>query len=158
MSSAAANFTKKMQALRVEADEHQAKSEELQAKVKALEQENLAKEQEITSLTHRNQLLEADVEKAETELKEAKDAAGQSAQNNQQTESLQRKLQILEEEAEQADKTLRETNDKYGQHFLDSFDDMLISAQASPDRRQGRPLRAKSSGSRGRAGQLGDQV
>ena len=129
MGSAAANFTKKMQALRLEADEHQAKSEELQAKVKALEQENLAKEQEITSLTHRNQLLEGDVEKAETELKEAKEAAGHNAQNNQQTESLQRKLQILEEEAEQADKTLRETNDKYGQHPLRSGDKTLTSGR-----------------------------
>jgi tropomyosin, fungi type len=112
MASAAANFTKKMQALRVEADEHQAKSEELQAKVKALEQENLAKEQEITSLTHRNQLLESEVEKLETGLKEAKEQAGQSAQHGQQNESLQRRLQLLEEEAEEADKTLRETNDK----------------------------------------------
>jgi DNA repair exonuclease SbcCD ATPase subunit len=113
MASAAANFAKKMQALRVEADEHQAKSEELQAKVKTLEQENLAKEQEITSLTHRNQLLEAEVEKLETGVKEAKDLAGQSAQHGQQNESLQRRLQLLEEEAEEADKTLRETNDKY---------------------------------------------
>jgi DNA repair ATPase RecN len=113
MASAAANFAKKMQALRVEADEHQAKSEELQARVKTLEQETLAKEQEITSLTHRNQLLEGEVEKLETGLKEAKDAAGQSAQHGQQNESLQRRLQLLEEEAEEADKTLRETNDKY---------------------------------------------
>ncbi len=118
MASAAANFAKKMQALRVEADEHQAKSEELQAKVKSLEQENLAKEQEITSLTHRNQLLEGEVEKLETGIKEAKDAAGQSAQHGQQNESLQRRLQLLEEEAEEADKTLRETNDKYDEHSL----------------------------------------
>jgi tropomyosin, fungi type len=113
MASAAANFAKKMQALRVEADEHQAKREELQARVKTLEQDALAKEQEITSLTHRNQLLEGEVEKLEAGLKEAKDAAGQSAQHGQQNESLQRRLQLLEEEAEEADKTLRETNDKY---------------------------------------------
>jgi chromosome segregation ATPase len=117
MASAAANFAKKMQALRVEADEHQAKSEELQARVKTLEQETLAKEQDITSLTHRNQLLEGEVEKLETSLKEAKDAAGQSAQHGQQNESLQRRLQLLEEEAEEADKTLRETNDKYDDAF-----------------------------------------
>jgi tropomyosin, fungi type len=113
MASAAANFAKKMQALRVEADEHQAKREELQVRVKTLEQDALAKEQEITSLTHRNQLLEGEVEKLEAGLKEAKDAAGQSAQHGQQNESLQRRLQLLEEEAEEADKTLRETNDKY---------------------------------------------
>lgn len=121
MASTAANVAKKMQALRVEADEHQAKSHELQTKVKTLEQETLAKEQEITSLTHRNQLLEAEVEKLETGLKEAKDAAGQSAQHGQQNESLQRKLQLLEEEAEEADKTLRETNDKYRITIISSF-------------------------------------
>lgn len=103
----------KMQSLRVEADEHAAKSEELKAKVKVLEQENLAKEQEITSLTHRNQLLEGEVEKLETNLKDAKGLANDSAQAGQQTEALQRRLQVLEEEAEQADKTLKETTEKY---------------------------------------------
>jgi tropomyosin, fungi type len=113
MATVAANFTKKMQALRTEADQHQAKAHELQAKVKTLEQETLAKEQEITSLTHRNQLLEGQIDKLDTAAKEAKDAAGQVAQHGQQNETLQRKLQLLEEEAEEADKTLRETNDKY---------------------------------------------
>merc|ERR1712000_94033 len=53
------NFTmdrikEKMNSLRLEADEAVAKVEELQARVKTLEQENLAKEQEITSLQHKN--------------------------------------------------------------------------------------------------------
>lgn len=102
-----------MNALRVEADEAQAQVEELKNKVKALEQENLAKEQEITSLTHRNQVLEAEIEKLESSLKDAKEKADQSAQHDTQNEALQRRLQILEEEAEQADKNLRETNEKY---------------------------------------------
>ena len=113
MAAVVANFNKKMNALRVEADENQSKAEEAQSKVKALEQENLAKEQEITSLTHRNQLLEAEVEKLETGVKEAKSLAGESAQHGQQNEALTRRLQLLEEEAEEADKTLRETNEKY---------------------------------------------
>lgn len=107
-----------MQALRLEADGHQAKAEELHTKVKSLEQENLAKEQEITSLTHRNQVLESEVEKLHKSVDEAKDAAGMSAQAGQQNESLQRRLQILEEEAEEADKTLRDTNDKYEHRTL----------------------------------------
>jgi tropomyosin len=102
-----------MDSLRIEADEAQAQVEELKTKVKALEQENLAKEQEITSLTHRNQLLEAEIEKIETTLKDAKDKADQSAQHDTQNEALQRRLQLLEEEAEEADKNLRETNEKY---------------------------------------------
>lgn len=101
-----------MNTLRLEAEDAQEKVEELKGKVKTLEQENLAKEQEITSLNHRNQLLEAEVEKLESSLKEAKDAANQSAQHDTQNEALQRRLQILEEEAEEADRTLRETNEK----------------------------------------------
>ncbi|GES63052.1 tropomyosin [Aspergillus terreus] len=103
----------RMNTLRLEAEEAHEKVEELKAKVKTLEQENLSKEQEITSLNHRNQLLEGEVEKLETALKEAKDAANQSAQHDTQNEALQRRLQVLEEEAEEADRNLREVNEKY---------------------------------------------
>lgn len=113
MAAAFANFQQKMNSLRIEADENAAKAEELKAKVKTLEQENLQKEQEITSLTHRNQLLEAEVEKLENGIKEAKVLASESTQHSTQNENLTRKLQLLEEEAEVADKTLRETNEKY---------------------------------------------
>ncbi|KAJ6139363.1 hypothetical protein N7471_005849 [Penicillium samsonianum] len=105
----------RMVALRAEADEAHELVDELKAKVKTLEQENLSKEQEITSLNHRNQLLEEEVEKAETALKEAKEAAGQSLQHDTQNEALQRRVQLLEEEAEENDKTLRETNEKLRQ-------------------------------------------
>jgi len=108
-----ANFQQKMNSLRIEADENASKAEELKSKVKALEQENLQKEQEITSLSHRNQLLESEVDKLETGIKEAKAAASDSTQHSTQNEALQRRLQLLEEEAENADKTLRETNEKY---------------------------------------------
>lgn len=108
----AKKFEQKMNSLRVEADEAQSQVEELKTKVKTLEQDNLVKEQEITSLTHRNTLLEAEVEKLETGIKDAKAAASDSAHHGTENESLQRRLQLLEEEAEEADKTLRETNDK----------------------------------------------
>jgi tropomyosin len=101
-----------MAALRLEADTANSKSEELQAKVKVLEQENLQKEQELTSLQHKNSLLEAEVEKLETGIKEAKAAAEEGTQHGSHNEALQRRLQLLEEEAEEADKNLRETNDK----------------------------------------------
>src|SRR2546423_6863345 len=101
-----------MNNLRVEADEAHLKVEELQAKVKLLEQNNLAKEQEITSLQLRNQLLEGEVEKLEVGVKEAKARADENSQHGIQNETLQRRLQILEEEAEEADKNLKETNDK----------------------------------------------
>ena len=102
-----------MNALREEADEAAGKVEELQSKVKQLEQENLAKEQEITSLQHKNGVLEQEVEKLEKLHGDAKAAADESAQHGTQNDALHRKVQLLEEEAEANDKALRETNEKY---------------------------------------------
>ena len=96
----------------MEADESSAKVEELKEKVKTLEQDNLHKEQEITSLTHKNGLLEKDVEKLETSMKDAKAQADESVQHGTQNETLQRKVQMLEEEAEEADRNLRELNER----------------------------------------------
>ena len=101
-----------MNQLRVEVDESNAQVEEFKAKIKALEQDNLQKEQEITSLQHKNGLLEAEVEKLENDIKTHKGAAEEGHQHGTQNEALQRRLQLLEEEAEEADKNLRETNDK----------------------------------------------
>lgn len=102
-----------MEKLRIAADEASEKVTELEAKVKTLEQENLSKEQEITSLQHKNGLLEAEVEKLETAIKDFKKAADEGQQHGTQNETLSRRLQLLEEEAEEADKTLREANEKY---------------------------------------------
>ena len=72
----------------------------------------MAKEQEIRSLTHKNSLLETDVEKSEEEIKKLKGEVSDMGQHGTQNEALQRRLQILEEEAEESDKQLRETNEK----------------------------------------------
>lgn len=106
-------MSQKMNSLRLEADEAVAKVEELQARVKTLEQENLAKEQEITSLQHNNGLLQSEVEKLETAITDFKKAADEGVESGTQKETLQRRLQLLEDEAEEADKTLREANEKY---------------------------------------------
>lgn len=129
-----------MNSLRIEADEATSKAEELQAKVKTLEHENLAKEQEITSLSHKNGLLEGEVEKLETQIKEIKGTAEESTQHSRQNETLQRRLQLLEEEAEEADKNLRETNDKYVFFVSDTckllaWNHANTAKQAPPDRR-----------------------
>lgn len=101
-----------MNNLRLEADTNAAQVEELKEKVKKLELDNMQKEQEITSLTHRNGVMEKEIEKLETGIKEAKTAADESSQHGTQNEALQRKLQVLEEEAEVADRNLRETNER----------------------------------------------
>jgi tropomyosin, fungi type len=101
-----------MTALRKEADEAHTENEDLKAKNKKLEQENLDKEQEIKSLTHKNQVLESDVEKLELSVTDHKTRADETTQHSTQNESLTRRLAVLEEEAESADRTLRETNEK----------------------------------------------
>jgi len=105
--------TQKLNALRVENDEVSAKHEDLQGKVKVLEQENLAKEHEITSLSHKNQLYESEVETLEKKNKEIQKALEEASGAGTHNESLQRRLQLLEEEAEESDKNIRETNEKY---------------------------------------------
>ena len=68
-----------MNVLRLEADAATAKLEELQARVKVLQHENLSKEREITSLQHKNNLFEGEVEKLETSTKDLKTLADNSA-------------------------------------------------------------------------------
>jgi tropomyosin, fungi type len=101
-----------MTALRTEADTLHAENTELKAKIKTLEQESLAKEQEITSLGHRNQVLEGQVDKLEGTHKDLKASADQSTTHSTNAENLQRKVQVLEEEAEKTDRDLREANEK----------------------------------------------
>lgn len=62
-----------MNQLRLEADESSALAEELKAKVKTLEQENLAKEQEITTLSRRVALLEEENETTDKTLREVQE-------------------------------------------------------------------------------------
>lgn len=102
-----------MAALRVECDEATTQVEEMKKRIKDLEQENLSKEQEITSLNHKNSVLEAEVEKLENAIKDAKAREEDSRHAGTQNESLNRRCQLLEEEVEQADRNLRETNEKY---------------------------------------------
>lgn len=101
-----------MAALRLEADESAARAEDLKSKVKALESETMQKEQEVTSLSHRNQVLESEVEKLEALVKTFKEEAGAGAAAGSQAETMQRKIQVLEEEAEESDRTIRELNEK----------------------------------------------
>ena len=121
-----------MNSLRLEADENAAKVEELQGKLKTLEQENLAKDQSITSLEHNKGLLEDRVEKLEAEVKDLKAAAAEGQQQGTQAETLARRLQLLEEEAEEADKTLREANEKCVHALPASRPHGLLAAPRNP--------------------------
>lgn len=121
------SVTQKMNQLRLEADDSAAKVEEMQTKMKSLEQDNLAKEQEITSLSHKNGLLEGEVEKLETAIKDFKKAAEDGSTHSTTNETLTRRLQLLEEEAEEADKTLREANEKYVKDYYTFKSDIFLT-------------------------------
>ena len=137
-----------MQKLQLDAEEATTKNEELTAKVKALEQENMAKEQEITSLTHRNQLLEGENEKLEARYKDAEKMRDEGSHHSSQNEALQRKLQLLEDEAEEADKNLRETHEKFVSSIVCSLSLLMPCFLKAPsNRHKGWPLRAQSTGS-----------
>ncbi|KAI5294621.1 hypothetical protein KEM52_003595 [Ascosphaera acerosa] len=129
----------RLNALRLEADEAQSQVEELKTKIKELEEDNLAKQQEITSLTHQNQLLEQETEKLTEELKEAKAEATGNAEHGSANEGLQRRVALLEEEAEQAEQALREANDKYVAALRDTdvkagaFERQAQAAEAARD-------------------------
>jgi tropomyosin len=88
------------------------------AKVKTLEAEVLAKDQEITSLTHKIGVSEDEIEKLEALVKEHKEAASKASTHSDQLESLQRKSNLHEEEAEATEQRLKETFEKYAGPLL----------------------------------------
>ncbi|KAF3940200.1 Tropomyosin-1 [Dactylella cylindrospora] len=105
----------RMEKLRIDSENATAQIEEYKSKAKALEADNLAKEQEIASLSTKNTRLEEDVEKLETALAAAKKDALEGAQHGTTSENLQRKVQVLEEELETQEKQLREVTEKLRQ-------------------------------------------
>jgi len=85
----------------------------LNDKIKSLELTNTAKDQEIKSLTHRNELMEKKLEEYEEKLDKFKGLENDESGARGERESLLRKVALLEEEAEQNDKNLKETTEKY---------------------------------------------
>jgi tropomyosin, fungi type len=71
------------------------------------------KDQEIQSLTHRNDLHEKSLEEHEAKLATYKGLENDESGARGERDSLQRKIALLEEEAEQNDKNLKETTEKY---------------------------------------------
>lgn len=101
-----------MAQLQADLDHSNEARDELTLKVKTLEQDNLAKEQEITSLTHQKAVLEKDVTTLEEQVKEHKDKASQHSTHTAEIEALTRKTHLHEEEAEQTERQLKETYEK----------------------------------------------
>ena len=64
------------------------------------------------SLQHKLSVMDADLEKAESKLAEAKAAQEEGDNSKTQNEALQRKIQLLEEELDAADKNLKDAMEK----------------------------------------------
>lgn len=105
----------KLNSLKLETEAAQSKADEYSDRVKQLEQDVMQRDQEIASLTHKNTLLETEVEELETHLKDAKGAAEEGAATGSQNESLVKKISLLEDELEASDRNLRETTEKLRQ-------------------------------------------
>jgi tropomyosin len=98
--------------LRVEADAAVERAEEAEKKNKGLEQHLLANEQEIKSLTHRNGLLEAELEKNESKITEFKNEKAAGENSHTTLDGLTRKVQILEGDLENTEHRLQESASK----------------------------------------------
>lgn len=98
--------------LRTEADAAVERAEIAEAKNKKYEQEILQKDQEITSLQHKLSVLDAELEKTETKLVEAKSANAEGEHNRSTADNLSRKIQLLEDELDTAEKNVKETMEK----------------------------------------------
>lgn len=121
-----------MNAIRNEADSAIARAEEAEAKVKKLEQDNLNKEQEISSYKHRLGILEQENEKMEVELKTHKENSLNSVSSKTTADGLQRKVQLLEEELDAAEKNLKETMEKYARVVLGCYRIGMANSFTSP--------------------------
>ncbi|KAF8637654.1 hypothetical protein AX17_002722 [Amanita inopinata Kibby_2008] len=104
-----------MNQLRAEADTAVTRAEEAEAKNKILEQDILGKEQEITSLNRRLDVVNTDLEKAESQITQMKAEAVDSESSRTTNDNLQRKILLLEEELDTAEKNVKETVEKLRQ-------------------------------------------
>ncbi|KAK0560390.1 tropomyosin-2 [Tilletia horrida] len=125
----------KLTSLRSEADMHIERADAAETEVKNLKQDNLRKEQEIASLQHKISLLEADLDKTEGKLADAKKGAEDHESSRSNQDSLQRKISLLESELDTAEKNLRDTTEKLRQTDVkaEHFERQVASAEQERD-------------------------
>jgi chromosome segregation ATPase len=102
-----------MTQLRLEADNAVTRAEDAEEKLKKYDQLLLEKDQEITSMTHKVSVLEAELDKVDGKLAEAKAAQEEGDSLKGANENLTRKVALLEEELDAAEKNVKETMEKY---------------------------------------------
>lgn len=102
-----------MTQLRFEADNAVTRAEDAEEKLKKYDQIILEKDQEITSMTHKISVLEAELDKVDNKLAEAKASQDEGESLKSGNENLTRKVTLLEEELDAAEKNVKETMEKY---------------------------------------------
>lgn len=95
----------------------------------------MTKDQEISSLTHKNTLLEAEAEELEAKLSTAKIAVEEGADFSTSNEALTKKMTLLEDELEQSENNLRETTEKHRLTDVkaEHFERKVVSLEASAE-------------------------
>jgi tropomyosin len=102
-----------MTQLRFEADNAVTRAEDAEEKLKKYDQLLLEKDQEITSMNHKISVLEAELDKVDNKLAEAKASQDEGESLKSGNENLTRKVALLEEELDAAEKNVKETMEKY---------------------------------------------
>lgn len=77
-----------------------------------MEQQLLEKDQEITSLLHRLNVLDGTLRDSEESLAKTKSALEEAEHGKATNDSLTRKIELLEDELDAAEKNLKETVEK----------------------------------------------
>jgi tropomyosin len=106
------SFSKKLAALRAEADTAVERAEAAEDKNKKLEQLLLERDQDITSLNHKLEVLANSLDGSEEKLAATKSALEEAERGKATNDSLTRKIELLEDELDTAEKNLKETVEK----------------------------------------------
>ncbi|KAF8929499.1 actin lateral binding protein [Dissophora ornata] len=105
-------FKEKLSALRDEVNAATARAETSEGEVKRLADEQLQRDHEITSLKNKISFYEAELEKADNKMAEAKLNLDEGETTKTVGEGLARKVSLLENELDSAERNLRETTEK----------------------------------------------
>lgn len=105
-------FKEKLNALRIEADNANARATESEQSAKKAQEALAAKELEVQSYSNKVSLLTAELERAESRIESGKANRAAEEQIQRQAEEYNRKITLLENELETAQRIYRETNEK----------------------------------------------
>ena len=123
-----------------EAETWQEKYEDLRVKYKELEQVNADKDNEIRSLTTKNQQLNDDLEKMDKELGELKHAVENSSILSVNNDGLTKKNEKLEADLEDVTDQLKQTKEKIADLDLknEQLEKRLVAAEEEKSRLESR--------------------